>query len=137
MTPSEYNKMVVEAQKNYLKKREEYLKEVKSFIGNMFKEFVTDDLTNAIKGEQSYNQVVNLSKNTAEFMDWFEGVVFRLLRWDMRNQITEIEELIMGKSSIRSYGNNTMTYLATIEMLIEKLKRLKVNSRVEEHIFRT
>ena len=134
MTQAEYNKMVVEAQRNYLKERQEYLKDVKSFIGNMFQDFVTDDLTNAIKGEASYNEAVNQSKNTAQFMDWFEALVFRLLRWDTKNQITEIEELIMGKANIGSYNNNCMTYLATLGMLLEQLKRLKINNLVEDHI---
>ena len=45
MTQAEFNKMIVEAQKNYLKKRDEYLKDVKRFIGNMFKDFITEDLS--------------------------------------------------------------------------------------------
>ena len=134
MTQAEFNKMIVEAQKNYLKKRDEYLKDVKRFIGNMFKEFITEDFSSAIKQESSYNEAVNSCKNVAEYMDWFEAVVFRLMRWDIKNQITEIEELILGKATIASYKNNTMTYLATLEMLVEKLKKLKVNNLVEEHI---
>ena len=129
-----HDRLIEEAQKNYQRKRDTYLENVKKFIGNLLKEFITEDLLTSLKGKREFIERANITTNASEFMDWFERMLFKLFRWDTSNQVTELLSSILNKVNISGNSNSGMKYLASIDLLIERLKRLKVSILVEKHI---
>jgi hypothetical protein len=134
VAPRSYERLVEDAQKIYHKKRETYIESVKKFIGNLLKEFVSPELTVSIQSEPDYMTKVNVITNAADFMDWFEKAIFKLMRWQTNLQITDLETLIINKINIAGNSNSGIKYLASIELALEGLKRLKLNKFIEDHV---
>jgi hypothetical protein len=134
VTVRTYERLVEDAQKIYHRKRENYIENVKKFIGNFLKEFVSPDFISSLKAESDYFQRINVATSAAEFIEWFERILFKLLRWDSTSQVTELLSLILNKATISGNGNSGVKYLASIDLLIEKVKRTKVNILVDKYV---
>ena len=127
-----HERVIEEAHKIYQRKRDTYLENVKKFIGNLLKEFITDDLLGSLKSRPEFLPKVNMITNAADFMDWLEKMLFIVFHWDTQKLVTELSSSILNKVSIQGNGNSGMKYLASMDLLIERLKRLKISILVEK-----
>jgi hypothetical protein len=67
-TVRSYERLAEDAQKAYARKRETYQENVKKFIGNLIKDYVSPDLISSLESESDYDHKINVITSAADFM---------------------------------------------------------------------